>query len=236
MSNILFSIISVCFNEEKHIGETCESVVKQKFKNFEWIVIDGESTDNSIDILNNYQKYIDIFISEKDDGIYDAMNKGISLAKGEFLILLNGGDFFCDKRVLQGVAKYISETNKSYDIYHGDVILLDDNADKTICYANFAKNKNIDIKHFLKGNGIPHQGAFIKKKLFDSIGNYDTSYKITGDFDWWVRAICINKAKPYYLDTLIAKITYGGISTISASKIIKDELKKSLKSHGFKKI
>jgi glycosyltransferase involved in cell wall biosynthesis len=146
------SIITVCRNIKDTIQRTCESIINQTWQDFEWIVVDGGSTDGTVEILKRYKDRIDILISEPDNGIYNAMNKGIKIATGEYLNFMNGGDSFYDNGVLEKVFK-----NKEYsaDILYGWQYFKVEN--------NFRKFTEQLTKEKLCSTGIGHQAEFIKK-------------------------------------------------------------------------
>ncbi|MCK4650244.1 glycosyltransferase [Candidatus Pacearchaeota archaeon] len=210
-----FSIVTVCYNEEKNIKKTCESIIKQGYKNFEWIIIDGKSTDKTLEIIKKYGKKIPKVISEKDSGVYNAMNKGIVKTKGEYILFLNGGDYLKDKDVLQEIANFIQKDKKQGEIYYGD--LLYDNGE----IVTFKKSK-LD-KKFFKTKTISHQATFIKRQLFEKYGYYDEQYKIVADFDFWIRAIIKGGAKVKYLPIIVSVFDQTGIS--ADYKLAKKQIK-----------
>lgn len=201
----LFSIVTICFNEEKKIEETCKSVKEQSCKDFEWIVLDGKSTDNTFQVLKKYRKNMSYFVSEKDSGRYNAMNNGIKKSKGEYLIFLHGGDFFKDKNVLQKTKEFIEQDKKTSEIYYGD--LQYDNGE-IVSYKHSVLNKKFFIT-----KTISHQATFIKRGLFKKIGNYDESYRIVADFDFWIRAIALKNIKVKYLPLIVSVFDQEGLST-----------------------
>jgi glycosyltransferase involved in cell wall biosynthesis len=201
----LFSIITVCYNEEQTIEKTCKSVSAQTSKKFEWIVIDGKSTDKTLSILKKYKKNMSNLLSEKDKGVYDAMNKGISKANGKYLLFLNGGDALVDKNVLENASNLIKEDEEKSDIYYGDAIY--DNGE-VVDFGHSKLNKK-----FFKTKTISHQSTFINKNLFSKYGKYNLKYKIVADFDFWVKTIAINKVKTKHLPLIISIFDLAGIST-----------------------
>lgn len=209
----LFSIITVCYNEEENIEKTAKSVVGQKFKDFEWIVIDGKSKDKTVSILKKYKKRMDYFVSEKDSGIYNAMNKGIKKAKGKYLLFLNGGDCFANSDVLSRVTKLLKKDNFSSEIYYGNVIY--DDGEK----VDFGKAK-LDRKFFLTKT-ISHQATFISRDLFKKYGMYEEKYRISSDFDFWLKTIVKNNVKTKFIPVYVAIYDLKGISAD----------KKSMKKH-----
>ena len=171
------SVITICYNEP-NLEKTCESIVNQTWQDFEWIVIDGGSNADTQKIWDKYKSRIDKFISEPDEGVYDAMNKGISIANGEYLNFLNAGDSYVDKNVLEKVF------NKDYkeDILYGDEYYSNfDGKDKYLVQMP----KNMDTNYLIHST-IRHQSTFIKKLLFDKYGIYEKKYKIVSDWDKWI--------------------------------------------------
>jgi len=173
----LVSIVTVVYNGEDVLENTIKSIVNQSFCNYEYIVIDGGSNDNTINIIKNYNDVIDYWISEPDNGIYDGMNKAILLAKGEWVIFMNAGDCFVNKMVLRDVFD-----DKSYfglDVIYGNTRVR--NKDITIL-----KIDNLN-KYYFYFDTICHQSIFFRTKLFSEIGLYNTSYKILADREWLLR-------------------------------------------------
>jgi len=177
-NNHKISIITVCYNEVDEIEKTCASVVAQIYDNIEWIVVDGGSNDGTIKIFKKYEKYIHKFISEKDDGVYDAMNKGIKMATGEFLLFLNGGDYLFSNGILSNIFR---NTRYKSDILYGDCCIVHKDGKKQL--SNFPKNIN---KYYFLNVCINHQSTFIRRDLFEKHGLYDTDYKILADYEKWL--------------------------------------------------
>jgi glycosyltransferase involved in cell wall biosynthesis len=197
------SVITICLNEEKKIRKTLESVINQSFKEYEYIVIDGASSDSTMSIINEYRENIDIIMSEKDSGIYNAMNKGLTLAKGEYVIFLNGGDYFYENDTLEKVFSY----DLSSSFVYGNILVKSENG-----FIRKSGPKNFKY-HTLYKMVPPHQSTFIKKDLYLSIGFFDDSFKISGDRDFALRAIIKNKIIPQYIPVDIAVFDPEGISS-----------------------
>lgn len=173
------SIITVCYNEIANIENTCKSVVSQDYKNYEWIVVDGVSIDGTLEVLDQYKEYITTLVSEEDSGVFNAMNKGIKIACGEYLIFLNGGDFFYKSSVLSDV---FGENQYRQDVLYGDCcVWLDKYQGRIVSYP-----KEIERDFFLKDN-INHQSTFIRGELFEKYGYYDEKLKAKGDHEKWLR-------------------------------------------------
>jgi glycosyltransferase involved in cell wall biosynthesis len=177
-----FSIITVCKNAEQNIERTIRSVIEQNFRDYEYIVIDGKSTDRTMEIINAYRQNIAKFISELDIGIYDAMNKGIGLASGEYLLFLNAGDIFLHKNVLSIVAVQLAQS--SVDIFYGHILKLDTSTGR----CELSLQYPVVDSAFLFNYTIAHQAAFIHKEAFHKVGLYDATLRIVGDWEWFLRA------------------------------------------------
>ncbi len=175
-----FSVITVCYNEEAGIPRTIESIEKQTLQNFEWIVVDGGSVDRTLEFIRNSQRKPDILVSEKDGGIYQAMNKGIGMAHGEYLIFLNGGDYFFNEDTLQSVM----ERGLNSDIAYGDIMVFDEKMQPALLEMPEQLTPEF---HFHKT--LPHQSTFIRRKLFEKIGSYDESLRIVADYDFTIKAM-----------------------------------------------
>ncbi len=199
-NNLFISIVTITFNSKIDLVATIDSVQTQTFKNFEHIIIDGESCDGTKDlfqlpIYNNL-----VFKSEKDNGIYDAMNKGLKLAKGDFIMMLNSGDSFYDINSLESIVNHI---HKPDQIYYGKALVQGQYG-----YSYFKPNENeLDIRYV---KNIPiHQSILIPKKLFNL--TYDSTYKIAGDTEYLIRLFQFNS--PIFINENFVKFHLGGISS-----------------------
>ncbi len=212
----IFTIVTVTYNCEDLIKNTLESIINQDFDDYEYIIIDGNSTDNTLNIIKSYKYKFDdkiTIISENDNGIYDAMNKGMKLAKGELICFMNSGDTF-----FSGALKYIKKfyiENPEYDIYYGDtnnVKIIDENTFNKVNYAE-KDNKDVIKKKML----FCHQSSFIKRILINDIGIFNTEYRIAADWDFFVRCYKNNK-KFKYIGTVVSNFLMGGTSNSNYSK------------------
>jgi glycosyltransferase involved in cell wall biosynthesis len=172
------SIITVCYNEEVDILKTCESVVNQTSCDYEWIIVDGGSTDDTLVIIEKYRQNVTRLISEPDNGIYDAMNKGIAMAQGEWLIFMNSGDCFYDTGVIERV---FGDSEYPSGILYGDCVSEQRNGS----LLDWLQPKSINMDFLLGFTGINHQSTFIKKYLFTKYGYYDTSFRSASDSEKW---------------------------------------------------
>lgn len=198
------SIITVTYNCKIDLKETIKSVEMQNYKNIEHIIIDGGSTDGTLDLIKQYSKEDNKvkYISEKDYGIYDAMNKGINISNGDIIYFLNAKDIFCDEDVITKIVDVFQTTQS--EIVYGNIIINGKEVKKV-------KHDN-SIKKQIIMKGICHQSIFFKKQSFDRIGNFDIKYKISADYDFIIRAF-INKLVFKYKDIDIAIYDENGVSS-----------------------
>jgi len=203
VQKLTLSIITVCLNE-KDVELTCQSILSQEWQNFEWIVIDGGSDEWCLSVLEKYKNRMSYFVSAKDNGIYDAMNKGIRLAKGEYLNFLNAGDFFCDKHVLDDVFSGAHIAG----VLYGNMAFWDE---KRKCYHLLISPCVLTMRHFFVAC-INHQSSFIRRELFDLHGLYDEQFRIAADWEKW---LCFKKQGVSFqpLNRLVAVYGIHGISS-----------------------
>ena len=174
------SVITVCYNCESTIENTVKSVVNQTYPNIEYIIIDGKSTDRTIDIVKQFSKNIECIVSEKDDGIYSAMNKGIDICTGDYVIFLNSGDCFYNRTVIEIMVK----KSNGQDIVYGDLILIHNNGTCRRSSQPPVINKFLFINHT-----ILHPATFVKRHLFLKYGKFDEQYAVSADFDFFLRVV-----------------------------------------------
>lgn len=221
----LFSIITVCLNDLTGLRKTAASVKQQDFQDYEWIVIDGESSDGTVDFLRK-EKQADHLISEKDEGIYDAMNKGIRCASGRYLLFLNAGDHLASAFVLKNVAEFVKNSDADLLIGSIKVEYTDHVADRITCYGSKdLRKKNIYHKT------LPHSGTFIHHELFKGYGNYDDSFRIAGDYDFFVRVLLAGASYDFVPDC-ISVFQMDGVSTqMKGTEVLLSELEIIRKRH-----
>lgn len=202
------SIITVCFNEAGTITRTLASVACQTFRNFEWLVIDGGSTDGTLEILQRYRDHFSVFISEQDAGTYDAMNKAIVRAEGEYLLFLNGGDYLADASALA----QIFAAPLHADFVYGDIIVMGDGAEERLVMPP------VITTEFLYRKTIPHQSTLTRKELFDRAGFYNTEFRIVADYEFILRALLQHQATFQYLPVAFSCYLNNGASSDSAKR------------------
>ncbi|MBX2959224.1 MAG: glycosyltransferase [Flavobacteriales bacterium] len=209
------SIITVCFNSEKHIKTAIESVINQTYKNIEYIVIDGASKDNTVNIVKSYGDKITKFISEPDKGIYDAMNKGFKLATGDYLAVINSDDFYMCNDAIESV---VNELNKKQtDSLFADLIYVDENnTDKQVRYW---KSNEFIKGSFKKGWHPAHPTFFVKNGIYKKYGYFDLSFKLAADFELMLRFLEKHQISSCYLPKPIIKMRLGGATNKNIKNI-----------------
>lgn len=207
-----FSIVTVSYNSEKTIEETIRSVIFQSCKDYEYILVDGGSTDNTLNIVNNYKKYFNKIISEKDNGIYDAINKGIKVASGEIISILNSDDIYYSNNVLSDVEN-VFENDQNYKCVIGNTLIFKEINNKKKIIRNYKSNFYNWMIYL--GYSPPHPSSFFKKEVYSKFGTYNTKFKIAGDFDFFLRTIFINKIKYRKINQNYVFMRFGGKSTKS---------------------
>ena len=202
------SIITVCFNSELTIEETINSVISQTYSNIEYIIIDGKSTDNTLKIIKKFGNRVDLLISEKDDGIYHAMNKGVSEATGDVIGILNSDDLFYSNNTIKNVVKYFI-ADKKLKILYGNIIFFNSYTKKV---TRFWKSKKYYKNFFEHGNIPPHPSVFIKKEIYFK-NKFNTNFKIAEDYEFLLRLLKKKNILSKYINETIVKMREGGIST-----------------------
>lgn len=204
----LVSIITVVYNGEAFIEQTIKSVVAQTYSNIEYIVIDGGSTDKTLEIVERYKSSISKVVSEKDSGIYNAMNKGLKLATGQIIALLNADDYYYPETI-ELVVKQFEQNNA--DVVYGDLTKL-----RVLNGQEYLKDLKPDIRLMEKTMPIFHPSTFIKKHVYDKIGGFNESYKLSADYDFIYKAYKAEFTFDY-LPTSLAVFRIGGASNTNCN-------------------
>lgn len=212
-----YSVITINYNNCKGLHQTIDSVLGQTFQDFEYIIIDGGSTDGSVEILKEYGDKIHFWVSESDNGIYNAMNKGVAQAHGEYCIFMNSGDCFYNCQVLSRIYHYYSNE----DIIVGKVAI--DNSDSIIS----PPPKGEFTMYHLYSGSIPHQGSFIRTELLRKYP-YDEELKIASDWKFFVQTLILDNSSIRYVDVFVARYDTGGIG-LSHPELMKREKDEYLK-------
>ena len=208
------SIITINLNNGNGLRKTIESVVEQTYKNFEFIVIDGSSSDNSLDILKRFSDQISFWVSEKDSGIYNAMNKGIKIARGEYCLFLNSGDFFFSSDTLLK----IFSLGLSEDVFYGDSFRFDNDKKKGFFII---EPDNLTLYHFFR-KSICHQSTFIKRELFKKFGYYNEQLQIAADWEFNIKAIIINNCLTRHINIPVVYYDARGLSNTNREISLKE--------------
>lgn len=211
------SIITITYNSEPTLKDTIESVINQTYKNIEYILIDGGSTDETLSIIKSYGNKISTLISEKDSGLYDALNKGISLATGDVIGILHSDDFYTNNHVIQHVVSLFS--NSPVDAVYADLYYVD----KINTNQIHRKWKAGIYKEGMFFNGWmpPHPTFFVKRSIYETCGNFNLNLTSSSDYELMLRFIHKHKIKLAYLPEFIIKMRIGGKSNVTLKNRIK---------------
>lgn len=211
------SIITATFNAERFLEQTIESVLSQDYQNREYLIIDGGSTDGTIDIIRKHAASLAYWVSEPDNGMYDAMNKGIARANGDIVGIINADDYYFPG-ALGKVAEAFADRNLDEHIFWGDVE-----------YEQLGRVRGFRQKNMTRGAFAPHPSMFCPKRIYDRIGYYDASFRLLGDYDFMYRAIHRYGIKPLYVPELIAFFRGGGLAERNIYRCLRDELRVKLR-------
>ncbi len=205
------SIITISYNSAETIEDTIKSVVSQDYSNIEYIIIDGASKDATLSIVDKYKDKIAKVISEKDKGIYDAMNKGVQNATGDIIGILNSDDYYYDTAVISEVVR-LFELEKTDGLY-ADLVYVDrTDSDKIIRYW---KSGNYKPGKFLQGWMPPHPTFFVKKEVYQNFGLYNTELRSAADYEYMLRVIHKHGISLTYMPRILTKMRVGGMSNVS---------------------
>ncbi len=223
------SVITVCLNSEKTIENTIRSVITQNYDQIEYIVIDGGSKDKTIELINKYKHSITKLVSEKDEGIYSAINKGLKLATGDIVSILHADDFYADENVLSKIAIQFNNDIK-LECFIGTTLMKRKNNNTIL-----RKYSPLFFKKWMMYLGIspPHPSMFVKNLVYKKYGFYKENYKIAADFEFYLRIFIKNKINYKLTDVTYVIMNYGGASTnsLKSNLIATKEINKSFKEN-----
>lgn len=229
MDKIKISIITVTFNRAHVISNAIEGVLRQNYKNYEYIIVDGASKDNTVELLKEYEPKFEgrmKWISEPDKGLYDAINKGIKMANGDVVGIINSDDFFHRDDTFDIIAKAF-EDEETEAIYGNSRLLFDDGREKISSCKSFRRWM------YRIGMMPGHQSFYAERKLFEKYGYYKLGYKIAADFELMLRFMYVNKVKAKYVPEAYFTFCMGGVSTqISNKLLLNKETIRALKENG----
>jgi len=212
-----FSLVTVSFNSAPTIRDTIESVIGQSHPDIEYLVIDGASTDATVAIVKGYQNRIDVFISERDKGIYEAMNKGLRLAKGDVIAFINSDDFYADPDVISRVNSVFEATGTQCVFADLDYVHRSD----TKRVIREWRSKPYSPGAFMRGWHPAHPTFFVKRDVFARFGGFEEEFRIAADFELMLRFLEVRSVPSRYLPSVLVKMRDGGESNRSVMNIIK---------------
>jgi glycosyltransferase involved in cell wall biosynthesis len=227
------SIITVVYNNEKTIEDAMQSVLGQSYDNIEYVIIDGNSKDKTVNLINEYKEKLGYFISEKDNGLYDAMNKGIKACTGDVIGILNSDDLYQDLDVIKDVMQQFNNDPK-LDILYGNLVYV--KSDDTNKIVRNWKSKGYYKRFFENANVPPHPALFVKSNVYHESGMFDLQYKLAADYELMLRMFKKHDFNSKYFNRLIIKMRLGGATNQSISNIVNQnkEILKSWKNNGLK--
>ena len=214
------SIITAVYNAAPTIEECLRSVLNQTYPSIEYIVIDGESDDGTAEILERYRDDIDRCVSEPDEGLFHAMNKGIEMASGDVVGLLNADDFYADQKVIQRVAETFDE--RGVDCVYGDLVYVDEHDPEEI--VRYWRAGYYERGRFRWGWMPPHPTVFFRRQLYDKYGTFDPSLDISADYELCLRFLYRHGASAAYLPEVLVHMRTGGNSNASLTQRVKGHL------------
>ena len=225
------SVITVSYNSEATIEEAIKSVLSQTHADIEYIVVDGCSTDETVNIIGQYKDRIDRFVSEPDRGIYDAMNRGIQLATGDIVGMLNSDDVFEDRCVLADIARPF-EADPETEIVFGDVAQVRrKDLTKIVRYYRSSHFRRWKLRY---GWMPPHPSTFVRKSVYDTYGHYRLRFQIAADYEMFVRWLLVHRLTFSHIDRVLVRMRRGGISTggFRNSVLLNREIVDACRSNG----
>jgi glycosyltransferase involved in cell wall biosynthesis len=226
------SLLTVSFNSAATIKDTIESIRSQDYKNIEYIIVDGNSKDRTVEIIKSYSSFIGKWISEPDKGIYDAMNKAIQMATGDVVGILNSDDFYSSTKIISQVSDAFSDS--TIDIVFGDLVFVDTNhLDKVVRKYSSAK---WHPDKFARGFMPAHPTVFIRGKYYEQLGLFKTDYKIAADYELLIRFLYVHQLKYKYLPITMVKMRRGGVSSRNwkSNFILNAEIIRACRENGIK--
>ena len=210
------SIITPTFNSCKTIIDTLNSIKIQTYSNIEHLIIDGRSTDETLNLCRRFSPR-SIIISERDDGIYDAMNKGIEMARGEIIGILNSDDFYTNNNIIEIIADVFRE-NGEIQVVYGNLIYVK-GEDTSIAIREWLSRPYYN-KFFEDANVPPHPTLFVRREVYQQVGMFDLSYKLAADYEFMFRVLKLNNIRSYYVNEFFVKMRTGGATSKSFHNIL----------------
>ena len=223
----LISIITVVYNSVNFLEGSIKSIALQDSKNFEHIIVDGGSTDGTLELIHRYENQIHQWISEPDKGLYDAMNKGIRMARGEYIWFINSGDKLYENQTISKI-EVIVELNSMPDIVYGETVIIDEN-DIEIGLRRLKTPQNLSVKSLFNGLVVCHQSFIIKRNI---ASEYNLKYKIAADYDWVLKALKSSKTI-VNSNLILSRYLDNGFSKNNIPKALKERFGIMAKEFGW---
>lgn len=226
------SLLTVSFNSAATIKDTIESVKSQDYKDIEYIVVDGNSKDGTVDIIKSYDSFVSKWISEPDAGIYDAMNKAIKMSTGDIVGILNSDDFFYNQQIISQVVAAF--TDSSIDAVFGDLVFVNpDNLGKVVRKYSSAK---WHPAKFARGFMPAHPTVFVRRVYYEKFGVFKADYKIAADYELLIRFLYVHRLKYKYLPITMVKMRRGGVSSrnLKSNLILNKEIIRACRENGIR--
>ncbi|GAI17234.1 unnamed protein product [marine sediment metagenome] len=214
------SIITVVFNSKNTVESTIRSVLRQSYQNIEYIIIDGGSTDGTVEVVGKYKDEITKIVSEPDRGIYDGMNKGMRLASGDIVGILNSDDFYADDEVIEEVVKIMED--KNVDVCWGDLVYVSPKDTNKI--VRYWKSSEYKEGKFKKGWMPAHPTFFVRRRVYEKYGIFNLNFPIAGDYELMLRILEKYKVKSCHIPKVLVKMRAGGSSNKNIIRVIKGDL------------
>lgn len=224
------SIITVSYNSENFIESCINSIIGQSYKDIEYIIIDGSSKDNTLKIIKKYSRYVSTIISEPDEGIYDAMNKGLKIAKGEIVGFLHSDDMYENAEVLSKVVN-VFKNNTSLDACYADLIYVEKTNTSRI--VRYWKSSKFIAGSFSKGWSPPHPTFFVRRSVYERYGDFNLKYPVVSDIELMMRLMEVHNIQTEYFNEIWIKMRLGGLSNKSFKSILNQnqDVLRALRSH-----
>lgn len=224
------SLLTVSYNSAATIKDTIESVLSQENTDIEYIIVDGHSEDNTVDIIKSYGDRISTWISEPDNGIYDAMNKAVKLATGEVVGIINSDDYYQDNTIISSVAKVFED--EEVDAVFGDLVFVDPKNLNRI--VRTYSSKGWHPGKFARGFMPAHPTFFVRRKYYERHGLFKTDYKIAADYEILIRLLYVHKLRYRYLPLTMVKMRKGGVSSngIQSTFVLNNEIIRACRENG----
>lgn len=209
------SIITVCYNAEAHIDETLRSVVMQDHRDIEHIVVDGGSSDGTMAKVERYREVLAHVLSERDKGVYDAMNKGLRLATGEVVAFVNAGDMIARRDVLSAMVKEFERNDA--DVIYGDALMVD--PEDITKVKRYWRGGDYDRENFRKGWMPPHLGTYIRRSAYQRFGHFREDLKVSADYELMFRFLYKHRLRARYVPKVLVRFRLGGVSNRSLAHV-----------------